>query len=191
MEGMKEVKLAILSILAGVMGWTADIPPSSSVLDRWVVTSKTDALTGAQYTEFMLLGKFIQKPRRDGLPVLTLRCSDGKFQEGTLTGGFIISTEIVDANRLYGWTRSGPVPAVPLEIRTGNDAPRREIWTPSENLKAGFFNRGAARRLLITKQHALAPEIVIRITEYVGGQVDMHFDLPQNTDAITACGLLN
>jgi hypothetical protein len=155
--------------------------------ETWQATEKTDVLTDARSTEYVLAGKFINVPTRGGSnsPRLVVQCAHGV---GSKPGHRIASYLIVGT--VLQSTEVG------FRIDDGKAQPGFN-WKLSNDLTSGFFDAPDLTEFLYGHmfKHKIdtsrpVHKLVIVMTEYAGGNIAMQFDMPDPSEVARACGII-
>ncbi len=161
---------------------------------QWIRESKSDNFSGASYLEFILPGKFVDKPKygNTAAPGLRVRCQPGKHSVGyhVYTMGRTISSALVigDTVDAHGYGTA-------VMYRLDDGRPQVEVWQQSTDFAGVFFPEATLRNVLYGhilphKENSGAPvhKLVVAVDENGAGRVVMQFDLPDPTELADSCG---
>jgi hypothetical protein len=170
----------------------------------WSEADKSDPLHQTSFKEFCLQGKFLVPPLQSNLtaPVLVLHCQPGRHGHGKVqTNGHFIE----------GWIATGAVlnsqagkfgASVPVEYRLDGGKLQTGAWEVGADhlrvsLNLPFCGDCNLNSLLYghVLQHkegtsAQIQKIILGVTEYLAGQIQMQFDLPDSTEVAEMCGAI-
>ncbi len=185
--------------------------------EKWTRIEKTDALQGTKSARFSLEGKFLEAPQNSKIssPTFVIDCDPNKWRSnrhrrGKLLDAYIVVGAVLDSK--VGSNESaliGPRAASGVEVqyRIDDGKVRSEFWFHSTDFSAIFlgeplgslgmdFKDEVLGRLLYShqamyKENVSVParKAVIRVSEYLGGNITAEFDFPDPTEVADACGL--
>ena len=165
----------------------------------WTETDKSDPLHQTSFKEFTLTGKFLVPPRQSNLaaPLLVLHCqpgrrgrhlTDGTFGEGWIATGAVLNSTVV--NNTLGVR-------VPVEYRFDDKKLQGDFWNVSTDhsgviLSDLDLNNLLYGHILLHKEGTSGQvrRIMLGFPEYLGGQIQLQFDLPDSTEVADACGVI-
>jgi hypothetical protein len=181
--------------------------PAIAMPQGWARIEKTDALRGTPYTRFILEGKFLEAPQqsRTASPTFVVECDPSRERarghvHGKLLDAYIAVGAVLD-------TAVGPGGSeLEVQYRLDDGKVKSDVWSHSTDFSAIFLSSPRASfvdlkdeilgKLLyshkaIYKENTSLPakKAVIRVSEYLGGNITMEFDFPDPTDVADACGL--
>jgi hypothetical protein len=180
----------------------------ASAQTLWQRKEKTDPLRGTSYSQFSLVGKFLTPPRNasNANPIMIVHCISGKGNRGHTNGKFI------DGYILVGGVMDSVVSGngdsfTPVEFRLDDGKLQGEQWGRSTDFSAIFFSHpncslcGSGYDVfanLLYGHHTYHKEnttpqvhkIVVGLTEFLGGEVVMQFDMPDATEIGEVCGVV-
>ena len=190
-----------------VAAWVILLLPATCLSQgTWARADRTDALRGTAYSRFTLEGKFLETPERGRVssPTLVVDCDPTKrrvsgHQLGQLLDAYISVGAVIDSmlgsggQRLFG------------EYRVDDGKVKAEVWSYSSNYAAIVLSSPTGEEgnfemylddLLYShkaayKEHASIPakKAVVRVSEFLGGNITMEFDLPDPAVLAESCGL--
>jgi hypothetical protein len=160
---------------------------------KWEYSKWTKPMTGAEYDQFVLQGKYLTLPSQtDGNgPRLVVHCSDGKFRSGEFYVGAVVRHE-PGAHSLKGITQA--------QVQMHMDDKKKldeDWWEISNDWKTLFFDRQQLAKLMTGRllghpsdQNTLIHRLTLGVVESLENQVVMQFDMPQDdTQIVEVCGL--
>ena len=180
----------------------------------WTRADKSDQLHGTSFKEFTLEGKFLVPPRQSSLsaPVLVLHCqpgprrvgksqTNGHFVEGWIATGAVLNSsaeKIAFGARVSISSSIGTIgDVVPVEYRLDDKELKSPYWRVSTDHSGILFDDGDLDDLLYGHilrhkegTNAQVRRIMLGVPEYLGGQIQMQFDLPDSTEVADACGVI-
>lgn len=162
----------------------------------WKRTAQNDPLHKVAFDEWRLEGKFLVTPRQLTLsmPLLVVHCTGGKFMDGQIDVGTVLNTVVIKQTTLLGGTTFPTV--IPVEFRLDDRKLQTDNWSPSTDGTAAFFSGMVLANLLYG--HILmhkagkgdqVHQVTLGMSEYLAGQVQMQFEMPDATEIGYACGV--
>lgn len=177
----------------------------------WQRSERTDPLREITYTQFKLDGRFLTPPAKgdNPHPTMIVRClpgrdekkgvhgyTNGKFREGYIHVGGVMDSDV-----------SGDGEFVRAQFRLDNGKLQTEQWGRSTDFSAIFFSHptcplcGSGYDIFanLLFGHAMyhkentnpqVRKVVIGVSEFLGGEVVMQFDMPDATEVAEACGII-
>jgi len=210
---MRNICLLFLITVASCLG----VPPRSQQeqvvkpTPQWERSEKTDPLREISYAQFTLVGKFLTPPVRSDNPnpVMVVRCIPGRdnkrgvhgYTNGKFREGYIHIGGVMDS------TVSGGGEFVSVKYRLDGGKLQDEQWGRSTDFAAIFFSHptcplcGSGYDIFanILYGHGMyhkentnpqVRKVVIGVSEFLGGEVVMQFDMPDATEVAEACGII-
>lgn len=190
-----------------VAAWVILLLPATCLSQAmWARADKTDALRGTAYSRFTLEGKFLEAPRQGhaSSPTFVVDCDSTKHrvrghQIGQLLDAYISVGTVIDSilggggEHLFGeyrvddgkvktavWSYSSNYAAIVLSSPTGEEG-NFEMY-----LDDLLYSHKAVYKENTSVQ---AKKAVIRVSEFLGGNITMEFDLPDPAVVADSCGL--
>lgn len=171
-------------------GWS-QVPEVSTGPEGWISKPQTDALTGQNYVEFELSGKFLDAPSNASavVPRIQLRCDPTPYRRltGRFLAGFIVVGAAIDLTNGNAMT---------MQFRLDDGKP--QYWqeaTYSTDYQAIsfdslFLNNILWGHILAHKPGSGAPvrKLLVAVQEYLGGRIVMQFDMPDPAVVSRVCG---
>ena len=177
----------------------------------WQREAKTDPLRGTNFVQFSLIGKFLTQPKNasNGNPTMIVRCAPGidkKRGQGHTNGkfreGYIFVGGVMDSSMSGNGSSS-----VSVQFRLDDGKLQSESWGRSTDFSSIFFSHpncplcGGGYDIFanLLYGHAMyhkentnpqVRKVVIGVSEYLGGEIVMQFDMPDATDVAEACGII-
>ena len=209
---MKRIVLAV-ALANGVLAFI-EPPRAHSQTLTWTETEKSDPLHQTSFKEFSLKGKFLVPPKQSNLPppILVLRCqpgphrfgkaqTNGHFVEGWIATGAVLNSsaeKIAFGARVSISSSIGTIgDVVPVEYRLDDKELKSPYWRVSTDHSGILFDDGDLDDLLYGHvlrhkegTNAQVRRIMLGVPEYLGGQIQMQFDLPDSTEVADACGVI-
>lgn len=193
----RTLRLLTLAAILVCPAFGQDAPQTSTAPKPgvWIKTETADALHGTKGVNYRLYGEFLAKPNRTTLsaPVLDLYCEPGKHHRfnGKLSKGF------VDVGAVLA---SKPDPllgsSVDLQFRLDNGKLQRQPTGISTDLSAmslltSQLNTFLYGHFMPHKQNTneQVHEIILGVNEYLAGEIQMRFDLPDVSEVADVCGV--
>lgn len=187
-------------------------PAASQTSTAWQRSEKTDPLRGTTFAQFSLVGKFLTPPDKAGdpNPVMVVRCvpgrddkkgihsyTNGKYKEGYIHVGGVMDSAVAEDGNSF----------VSVQFRLDDGKLQTARWGRSTNFSAIFFSHptcslcGSGYDVLANLLYGHATyhkentspqvrKVVIGISEFLGGEVVMQFDMPDATEVAEACGII-
>jgi hypothetical protein len=191
---MNSYRLVAFLLTSVVFGFSAIGTQESATL-TWERTEKNDPLHQLDYSQFSLTGKYLVPPKRENptLPVLVARCKEGlhKFGGNVRSGKFLTGYLAVDA--VLDFTQG----EVPVEYRLDDGKLQRKFWANSTDGSGAFFEESEFNTLIFGhfmphKENTNPPvrRIVLGVPEYLGGQIQVQFEMPEPSTVGEACGVV-
>ncbi|MGA2773199.1 MAG: hypothetical protein ABSG26_20520 [Bryobacteraceae bacterium] len=161
----------------------------------WAKTDRSDALHGTSFTEFKLAGKFLVAPRQSTFtaPVLVLQCRPDARGHGRAH---------MNDHFLKGWIATGAVlDSGVVEYRLDDAKLQRAAWDVSTDRSGLFLNAPNCWDCNLNtiiygrkdppKEGATprTQKIILGVSEYLGAEIQMQFDLPDSAEVLEACGV--
>lgn len=168
----------------------------TSSAPSWNVEKKVDAFRGTHYTRYILTGSFLQAPSDGQLeaPALVVDCQPGHHSVGYHV---YKNGQFYDAFIIVGAMVSGAPEGIPVQYRLDGGKIQSGVWNRSTNFKSLFLSEGTLNNLFFGhfarhSANTSSPinSFAVAVDEYVAGEVDMRFDLPDDPTVAEACGLI-
>jgi hypothetical protein len=185
--------------------------------ERWTRIEKTDALRGTAHSRFTLEGKFLEAPQqgRVSSPTFVVDCDPSArrahgHQKGKLLDAYIAVGSVLDSKvgfNEFALIGTRAASGLHVQYRLNDGKVKSEFWFHSADFSAIFlgeplgsfgmdFKDAVLGRILYShqamyKEHVSVPasKVVIQVSEYLGGNITMEFDLPDPTEVADSCGL--
>ena len=174
----------------------------------WQREEKTDPLRGNTFSQFSLAGKFLTPPRNapNANPTMIVRCVPGKDKRGHTNGkfkeGYIFVGRVTDTSVSENGNST-----VAVQFRLDDGKLQSESWGRSTDFSSIFFTHpncplcGSGYPIFanLLYGHAMyhkensnpqVRKVVIGVSEYLGGEIVMQFDMPDATEVAEACGIV-
>jgi len=172
----------------------------------WIETDRYDPLHQTSFKEFSLQGRFLIPPRQSNLsaPVLMLHCQPGRHDHK--------GTKSYSSGRfIEGWIATGAVlnsaagklgASITVEYRLDGKKLQTDSWEVISDHSGILLNRpfcGDCNLNNLLYGHVLPHKegtnpqvrrIILGVSEYLAGQIQMQFDLPDSTEVANACGVI-
>lgn len=174
---------------------------TASSAPSWTKFEKNDPLHQISFVEFVLSGKFLVAPQRGSMsvPTLALDCQPGHHREtnGHFMRAWIDTGAVLDSHA----DKDGNV-SVAVEYRLDDGKLQSESWPVSADRRSLFLSATLCNDCVVNNLlygHILphkegtgtqVRKILIGASEYVAGQMQMQFELPDVTDVAETCGLV-
>lgn len=185
-------------------------PVGSQTSTAWQRSEKTDPLRGITYAQFTLVGRFLTPPQgaANPNPVMIVRCMPGRdnksghaYTNGKFSDGYILVGGVIDS------AVSGGDVFVSVKFRLDDGKLQDEQWGRSTNFSAIFFSHPMCPLCeggydifanLLYGHHVYHKEnttpqvrkVVIGVSEFLGGEVVIQFDMPDASEVGEACGII-
>jgi hypothetical protein len=205
---MKKLPLILAAMAIYCANGTRISAQDNLTTAQWQREEKTDPLRGTHYSRFSLEGKFLTPPRNsaNAHPLLVTHCLAGKNNFGHTGGkfltGFIFVGGVVDSSV----NEEGAV-SVPIQFRLDDGKLQSENLSRSTDFSSIFFasptcslcGSGSDVFANILYGHHLPHKentgsqirkVVIGVSEYLGGEVVLQFDMPDASDVAETCGII-
>jgi hypothetical protein len=165
---------------------------AASVLaaQSWERSKWENPLYGKTFDQFILRGRYLTPPSTVGLdePRLVVHCSAGKFASGEFMLGAVAQHS--GTKSLKGAWQSQ------VDMRLDERKKTEDFWEYSNDGKTLFFDRDQLDKLLTGKllghpsKDELTKQVILGVTEALGNEVIVQFDMPvDQSEIIQACGL--
>jgi hypothetical protein len=190
---------------------TTPVAGTQAPIAPWQRGQKTDPLRGITYAQFSLVGKFLTPPEKasNPNPVIIVRCTPGRdkkgghgYTNGKFSEGYILVGGVMDSS-----VAEGGDSFVSVNFRLDDGKLQSEQWGRSTDFSAIFFShptcplcgRGYDIFANLLYGHAMyhkentnpqVRKVVIGVSEYLGSEVVMQFDMPDATEVAEACGII-
>ena len=201
----------LLSLAICLGSLTSAQEPVVGAAPQWQRSEKTDPLREITYAQFRLVGKFLTPPEKGDTanPVIVVRCMPGRdnkrgvhgYTNGEFKEGYIQVGGVMDS------TVSGNGEFVSVKYKLDGGKLQDEQWGRSTDFSAIFFSHptcplcGSGYDILANLLYGHATyhkentnpqvrKVVIGVSEYLGGEVVMQFDMPDATEVGEACGIV-
>lgn len=163
---------------------------------RWDHTQRVDQLSGATTEQFKLDGKFLTAPSNAEsyqTPSIILRCSPDPHANhghtrGVLVSGYMYVGAIMQGAEPYTTT---------VEYRRDDNAPQAIILDLSDDFSAAFFSVDGLNYFLYGHKFShrdaagvQTKKLIVRVGEYVAGQIVAEFSIPDSTEIAETCGAI-
>jgi len=165
----------------------------------WKDTPTTDPLRGTNYDQFELVGKYLTAPRNaspDSTPSLIVRCQkDPKafhgHARGKFIGGYIYTQSVVDSGA------GGSEGSVRVQYRRDDGKLQDAFWSHSTDFSSVFFQDIDFNTIMfghfMPHKEGTGPQthkLVVGMQEFLGTEIVVQFDLPEDADVLETCGVL-
>ncbi len=199
------VSFAVAALLFGLFGTSTSV---NGEFAPWQREEMSDPLRGTKFSQFSLDGKFLTPPRDkpNGTPTMIVRCISGKGNRGHTNGKFINGYVHVGGVMNSEVSENGNV-VVAVEFRLDDGKLQSESWGRSTDFSSIFFTHpncplcGSGYLLFANllyghmmyhkeNTNPQVRKVVIGVSEYLGGEVVMQFDMPDATDVAETCGVI-
>ena len=165
---------------------------------NWKADPVTDPLRGTHYIQYELKGTYLTPPRgasTDSTPSIIVRCQpDPKAYHGHARGkfkeGYIYTHSVVDS----GGASAGQVR---VHYRRDDGKLQESLWSASTDFSSVFFpdidfNTLMFGHFMPHKEGTgdQTHKLVIGMQEFMGIEVVVQFNLPDQTDVLESCGVL-
>ena len=156
----------------------------------WERSKGENPLYGKTYDQFILNGRYLTPPSTVGseTPRLVVHCGAGKFASGEFMLGAVAQHS--GTKSLKGAWQSQ------VDMRLDERKKTEDFWEYSNDGKTLFFDRDQLDRLLTGKllghpsKDELTKRVILGVTEALGNEVIVQFDMPADqSEIIEACGL--
>lgn len=160
---------------------------------EWDSAEKTDAFSGGSYSEFVLVGHYIQAPTKgDGsAPTITLRCKQKPEDKRTQFNGDLLSAHL-STGTVVNYSNNQAV----VFLRLDDGKAQSEVWSVSTDGTALFFNVYSLGNLLWGhslwhKENTSPPvrKVILMLDEAFAGKVVAEFDMPDPLTVSGDCGV--
>jgi hypothetical protein len=158
----------------------------------------TDPLRGTHYIQYESKGTYLTPPRRaspDSTPSIIVQCQpDPKAYPGHARGkflkGYVYTQSVVDSG-------GASVGRVRVQYRRDDGKLQEVFWTASTDFSSIFFPEIDFNTLMFG--HFMphkegtgnqTRKLVIGMEEFMGSEVVVQFNLPDETDVLESCGVL-
>lgn len=182
---MKLRFLLLLAFLTLPLSVRAQEPSHPS--HGWQKTDKPDPVRGSPATQFTLTGRFLDPPRGNvpGPPSIVLSCAiskhgGGKFLSGYVQAGTPLKVEFVEPTEIHG---TSYYQEITVEYHVDNEKPQNVQWSPRSDKTSVALDKDAIKKILRGR------ELVLSMEEPFESHVVIHFDVPDSTDVLNACGI--
>src|SRR5260370_31164929 len=198
------VGFVVAAILFGLFGTSTSV---NGELAPWQRQEMSDPLRGTKFSQFSLDGKFLTPPRDkpNAAPTMIVRCISGKDNHGHTNGKFLNGYVHVGGVMNSEVSENGNAVAG-VEFRLDDGKLQSESWGRSTDFSSIFFKRacsvcGSGYDIFanLLYGHAMyhkensnpqVHKVVVGVSEYLGGEVVMQFDMPDATEVGEACGII-
>jgi hypothetical protein len=168
--------------------------PSTS----WKSEVVTDALRGTQHSQYELEGVYLTPPQGVGAgetPSLVLRClADPNAAHGHARGkfleGYVHTHSVVDSGGASGGQ-------IQVHYRRDDGKVQEGLWNHSTDFSSAFFDDVDLNTLMfghfMPHKEGTGPQthkLVIAMSEFMGSEVVVQFNLPDDNDPVETCGVL-
>lgn len=185
-------RLLLIALLSSV-GWgqvQTYQPGTTPQPDVWYKAETTDPMRGYHGVNYRLYGEFLVKPNRGSstVPMLDIYCSPGKWRKfnGRLAKAFVDVGAVLDAS-------SGEIR---VAFRLDGGKLQDQPWGVSTNYNAISIGEGELDNILYghilphkKNKGEQVHEILIGVHEYLGGEIQMKFTLPDASEIADVCGV--
>jgi hypothetical protein len=204
------IGIALLAqlFLPGSAAQDTTTPTTQVAGASWQRGQKTDPLRGVAYAQFSLIGKFLTPPKStaNANPIMMVHCIPGKDNHGHTNGKF------TDGYILVGGVMDSVVSEngnsfVPVQFRLDDGKLQDEQWGRSTDFSAIFFAHpncplcGSGYDVfanLLYGHHVYHKEkttpqvrkLVVGLSEFLGGEIVMQFDMADATEVAETCGII-
>jgi len=210
-QGTKISQETVISIELNPKSEETTMPGAIQTSALWQREPKTDPLRDTNFLQFSLIGKFLTQPRNasNGNPTLIVHCkpgkdkksnhgyTNGKFRDGYIFVGGVTDSSVSDNGNSF----------VTVQFRLDDGKLQSESWGRSNDFSSIFFSHptcflcGGGYDIFanLLYGHAMyhkentTPQVrkmVIGVSEYLGGEIVMQFDMPDSTEVAEACGII-
>jgi hypothetical protein len=182
------ILVAIIFAAISMAGQTPQSEPAMWEYSKW-----TKPMTGVEYDQFVLHGKYLTPPSQaDGNgPKLVVHCSDGKLRRGEFFVGAVVRHD-PGAHSLKGIVQS--------QVQMRMDDKKKlddDWWEISNDWKTLFFDRQQLAKLMTGRllghpsdQNSLIHRLTLGVVESLENQIVMQFEMPQDdAQIVESCGL--
>lgn len=196
---MKYAAIFGAAILA--LGLSKTQPPHlQSVAAQWTMSKHVDALSGKSWQRWVLLGKYLVAPRgaREKWPSIVVDCQPGRYRGGHERGEFLkgfidVGAVVASHNGPWGAAVADTV-ELRLDQRKPQDAGDWDVSTDysSVSFSGVDFDNLLYGHLLLHKAHTTPPvkTVIVRVQQYLSGNVGMEFEMPDPQAVADACGAI-
>lgn len=162
------------------------------------MTNERDPLQEINFQQWTLNGTFLIAPQ--GIPArarpeLVVRCQPGRHNFGHTRGTFISGYIYVGA--IVGGQNDYTPGDVGFQFRLDDGKLQSAAWQHSTDFSSVFFssedfNNFLFGHMLPHKTHTNPPvkKVIVGLQQYLGGEVEMEFDMPDPTAVGNACGAI-
>ena len=181
---MRALRIAMLFMAAAIAFGPVLLAQS------WERSKGENPLYGKTYDQFILNGRYLTPPSTVGseTPRLVVHCGAGKFASGEFMLGAVAQHS--GTKSLKGAWQSQ------VDMRLDERKKTEDFWEYSNDGKTLFFDRDQLDRLLTRKllghpsKDELTKRVILGVTEALGNEVIVQFDMPADqSEIIEACGL--
>jgi hypothetical protein len=182
--------------LALILLWSVTLPSQSQEGTAvWKRSEQSDAFSGAQYSQFVLVGRYLTPPHnaQTAPPALILKCHDREHSVGYHV--------FRSGDRLASYLSIGAVlnrsaQGVPVMYRLDDGKPQTEQWSVSTDGLSAFFGETTLNNLIYGhivahKDNSSPPvrKVVIAMDEAFATRIVMQFDMPDASAISDSCGM--
>jgi hypothetical protein len=179
-ERMRTLRIASLFLVGA----------SVLIAQSWERSKWENPLYGKSFDQFVLKGQYLTPPSMIGPdgPRLVVHCANGKFASGEFMLGAVAQHS--GTKSLKGAWQSQ------VDMRLDDRKKTEDWWEYSNDGKTLFFDKTQFDKLLTGKllghpsKDELTKRVILGVTEALGNEVIVQFDMPASqSDIIEACGL--
>jgi hypothetical protein len=163
---------------------------------KWEREDKTDPLRDVHYSQYTLTGKFLSPPKDTNgePPVFVVKCIPGGHRH--IYGGYL-NGKFMDAYITMHTVVNHSSKDIFVQYRLDDGKMHKEYWGVSTDGTAIFPPEIELDTVLYGhftrhKEGTNDPikKLVLGVSEYLGAEVVVQFDLPDPTEMADACGIL-
>jgi formamidopyrimidine-DNA glycosylase len=151
----------------------------------WEHSKRHDQLEGKTYYQFVLRGKYLVPPSHpiSAPPQLVVFCEAGRFARGQFLPGAVAqpwgTRVLTEAHRSH------------VNIQVDDGRTNQALWDyRNDGMALGFDQMQLKKLLGHPPQDPIAKRVTLGISEALGKEVVVQFDMPQNpTTLVQTCGL--
>lgn len=165
---------------------------------QWTMVLKHDPLHETSWQEWTLEGSYVVAPRdmpSTARPAIVVRCDPGRHNFGHTRGqfveGYLYVGVVVDTGE------PGIAGDIYAEFRLDTGKLQSSTWQHSTDYSSVFFGSQDFNNFLFGHQlphkentSPAVRKVMIGLQQFLGGEVEMEFDMPDPSEVGEACGVI-